>query len=81
MKTPSKCRACGSSELIWSTHMRNTGPAQDGRLRMHEVTCDFVLGCNECSETLRVVGADDVAEYLMQLRVWLHPATNRGQQR
>lgn len=68
MKTPSKCRACGGSDLFWFTHMRNTGAAQDGRLCMHEIACDFVLGCNECSETLRVVGADEVAEYLMRLR-------------
>ena len=68
MKTLSKCRTCGSSDLSWSTHLRNTGGAQDGRLRMHEIACDFVLGCNECSETLCVVGADDVAEYLTPLR-------------
>ena len=60
------CKKCGSSDLYWFTSMRNTGQAQDGRLCMHEVTCDFVLGCNHCSETLAVVAADNLAEQMTQ---------------
>lgn len=59
-----ECKECGSDDLFWFANMRNTGQAQDGRLRMHEVTCDFVLGCNECSETLAIVGADELAEQI-----------------
>ena len=61
-----KCKECGSTDLFWFTSMRNTGQAQDGRLRTHEVACDFVLGCNECSETLALVGGDKVAAYLTE---------------
>lgn len=67
MKTPSKCRACGSSDLIWFI-LRNTGGAQGEPLRMPEIAYDFILGCKECSETLRVLRAEDVAEYLTLLR-------------
>ena len=67
MKTPSKCRTCGSSDLIWFT-LRNTRGAQGEPLRMPEIAYDFILGCKECSETLRVLRAEDVAEYLTLLR-------------
>ena len=66
MKTPSKCRTCGSSDLIWFI-LRNTGDAQGEQLRMPEIAHDFILGCKECSETLRVLRAEDVAEYLTLL--------------
>ena len=66
MNTPSKCRTCGSSDLIWFT-LRNTRGAQGEPLRMPEIAYDFILGCKECSETLRVLRAEDVAEYLTLL--------------
>ncbi|MBG5299430.1 hypothetical protein I5E19_02685 [Pseudomonas aeruginosa] len=59
-----KCKECGSADLYWFSSMRNTGQAQDGRLSMHEVACDFVLGCRHCSETLAVVSADRLAEQM-----------------
>lgn len=64
MKTPTECKECGSGDLSWFTAMRNAGQAQDGRLRMHEVACDFVLGCNDCSETLAVISADQIAQHM-----------------
>lgn len=64
MKVPAECKECGSDILFWFTSMRNTGQAQDGRLRMHEAACDFVLGCSECSETLAVVSADKIAQHM-----------------
>ena len=64
MKVPAECKECGSADLFWFTSMRNTGGALDGRLRMHEVACDFVLGCSECSETLEVVSADKIAQHM-----------------
>ena len=76
MKTLSKCHACGSSDLIWFT-LRNTGGAQGEPLRMPEIAYDFILGCKECSETLRVLRAEDVAEYLTLLRTL--PAQGRAQ--
>lgn len=59
-----ECKECGSADLYWFTSMRNTGSALDGRLCMHEVACDFVLGCQNCSETLAVVSADTLAEQM-----------------
>lgn len=64
MKIPAECKECGSYDLFWFTSTRNTGGAQDGRLRMHEVACDFVLGCHDCSETLAVVSADKIAQHM-----------------
>ena len=75
MNTPSKCRTCGSSDLIWFI-LRNTGGAQGEPLRMPEIAYDFILGCKECSETLRVLRAEDVAEYLTLLRTL--PAQGRA---
>lgn len=66
MNTPSKCRSCGSSDLIWFI-FRNKGGAQGEPLRMPEIAYDFILVCKECSESLRVLRADDVVEYLTQL--------------
>lgn len=59
-----KCKSCGSEKLTWFPSMRNTSGVQDGRLRMHDVTCDFVLGCDECSDTVTVMNADTVAMVL-----------------
>lgn len=62
--TITACNECGSNDLFWFTSTRNTGQALDGRLRMHDVACDFVLGCNYCSAALVVVSADQVAAEL-----------------
>lgn len=53
------CRECGSKLLSWTTHNKNHSDVQQGRLRSNDVTCLLVLGCNECSETLAVVSADE----------------------
>ena len=55
------CKECGSEDLSWHTHNRIRTDVQQGRLNTSDVTCVFVLGCNECSETLAVVSADAVA--------------------
>jgi len=55
------CKECGSKDLSWDTHNRIRTDVQQGRLNTSDVTCVFVLGCNECSETLAVVSADTVA--------------------
>jgi len=53
-----KCRECGGSNLYWSQCNSNKTGIAEGRLRTHEVTCSFVLGCEDCSETMAVIGAD-----------------------
>lgn len=65
--TPSKvckCRACGSTSLTWYSHQKSDSGVAEGRLRTHEVTCVFFLGCDECSETLAFASADQIAAYL-----------------
>lgn len=61
-----KCKSCGSKSLTWQTHNRiHLGCAvQQGRLKTNEVECLFVLGCDDCSETLVVRTADQVARML-----------------
>lgn len=58
------CPNCGSTDLTWEPHMRNNSGVVDGRLRMHDVSCLFVLGCNHCSETVRVINTDTVSVML-----------------
>ena len=68
MNQPKKCRECGSQFLSWQPCMVNTSGVVDGRLRLNEVTCNFILGCDDCSETLKIMSANDVAEVLNELR-------------
>lgn len=58
------CKNCGSRDLAWQTHGVVRGAAQDGRLKVGEVVCQFVFGCNHCSETLAVLSADRVADMM-----------------
>lgn len=62
--TAATCKACGSTDLSWQTHNRALGGIQQGRLNTSDVQCQFVLGCNNCSETLKVLSADQVAELM-----------------
>ncbi|ELQ8317471.1 hypothetical protein ACM73L_31480 [Pseudomonas aeruginosa] len=55
------CKHCGSQDQSWATNIVSRGEAQNGRLRLSDVACQFVLGCNRCSETLMVLSADRVA--------------------
>jgi hypothetical protein len=55
------CKHCGSQDQSWATNIVSRGEAQNGRLRLSDVACQFVLGCNRCSETLLVLSADRVA--------------------
>ena len=59
-----KCRNCGSYLNSYFTSNRVSSVAVDGRLKSSEISCDFILGCDECSETLRVVPADEIARQM-----------------
>lgn len=63
-----KCRECGSESLTWDTHNKSDSNVAEGRLRSNEVKCLFVLGCDDCSETLAIVSADRVAGFLNAAR-------------
>lgn len=58
---PNTCRECGSEDLKWFADVQNVGQAQDGRIKLNEVRCIFVLGCEYCSETIRIVSGDEIA--------------------
>jgi DNA-binding transcriptional regulator YdaS (Cro superfamily) len=56
------CRHCGSDNLSWFTAQTIRSSVVQGRLTTNDVECLFFLGCNCCSETLRTVTADEVAQ-------------------
>jgi len=58
------CTECGSNDLVWHCSLDNRSGIVDGRLRMHDVTPMFYLGCEYCSETLQTISGDQVAEQL-----------------
>lgn len=60
----SQCKACGSDDLFWYSHIHNHSTVQVNRLNTHDVTCLLILGCNNCSETLMTVKADRIAEHM-----------------
>ncbi|MBV4507733.1 hypothetical protein HU751_023150 [Pseudomonas sp. BW13M1] len=68
MPSITECRECGSTSLTWDTHNKNISQAQHGRLTTQDIRCQFVLGCDHCSETLAVVSADQVAAWLTETR-------------
>lgn len=60
------CPECGSTETEWHCgHTTNSG-LQDGRLRMHDVSTVFFLGCCCCSETIRTVRGDELARLMTE---------------
>lgn len=58
------CKECRSSGLSWNSFPRVTRGVADGRLSANEVETEFVLGCDDCSETLQVMTASQVVELL-----------------
>lgn len=60
----SSCGQCGSRNLTWQCQAQNRGGVVDGRICMREVGVIFFLGCDECSETVRVIDGDVVAVVL-----------------
>lgn len=65
------CKNCGGNDLRWHCSPICRRGVQDGRLRMSEIDCVFALGCEDCSETLRTVSGDIVAQHLTDLAVAL----------
>jgi len=56
---PSCCSNCDSIDLVWYTHAINTSGVVDGRLNANDMSVQFYLGCEECSETLMTLDAND----------------------
>ena len=59
-----ECPECGSTVLEWGSTQKGPADVVDGRLRLNEVESVFVLGCTECSETVRTMGAHEVCRML-----------------
>lgn len=53
-----KCKNCGSESLSWSLSVINLTHVQDGRLKMHDLMPVLVLGCDLCSEDVRIIRED-----------------------
>lgn len=70
------CRECGGTSLTWDTHYKSDAMVPEGRLRTNELKCLFVLGCDDCSETLVVVSAETVAAHLTANTLGTLPGTN-----
>ena len=60
---PSECRECGSAALSWFAQNTVPNGIQQNRLNTSDVQCVFVLGCDDCSETLKIISADKIAEH------------------
>lgn len=58
------CPECGSADTQWHCSQHTDSGVVDGRLRMHEVNARFFLGCNSCSETIRIIDGDDLARLM-----------------
>ncbi len=50
-----RCPECDTLGLRWFLHLGKRTQVGDGRLSVHDVGINFVLGCEECSATVRVV--------------------------
>ena len=59
-----QCKECGSSALTWYSSNLNRSDVQQGRLRTGDVECVHFLGCDECSETLAMVGIEQLTALL-----------------
>jgi len=64
---PDHCAECESKSMEWVTTTRFGGGVADGRGRGSDAETIFVLGCSECSETLRVVTADEICDLMNDL--------------
>lgn len=66
------CPNCESEDLAWETTVRtSTSAPLDGMLSLHDVEAVCVLGCNECSETVKVVPSYIVDEQInILLKIW-----------
>lgn len=66
-KHPTSCRECGGVSLSWLISNVTYSGVQNGRLKTSEVTCLFVLGCDECSATVFMIQADKVANSMNEM--------------
>lgn len=56
---PESCRNCGRTDLRWQVYNVNRSGVVDGRLRSNDISVQFCLGCEGCSETLMTLSANE----------------------
>lgn len=59
-----ECSNCGSKDAAWHCHEVVTNGVVDGKIKLSEVSSQFYLGCNECSETLAALSGNELAAVL-----------------
>lgn len=64
---PVVCPECGGENLAWDYSKRGSNGIVDGRFRIHDIQVEFFLGCNDCSETIRVIPANKIANFLTEV--------------
>jgi len=58
---PAKCSNCGSEDISDPTpFVHKASNVAQGRLRTNEHVVKFSVGCNNCSETLQILGENEV---------------------
>lgn len=53
------CPTCDSPHITWDIGKRSGGGIADGRLRIHDIAVELYLGCETCSETIRILREDE----------------------
>ena len=66
------CPNCGSTNVKWNSGTKNYSTVVDGRLQMHDVSPIFYLACEDCSETLKILSGDEVAEIINKKKLEIH---------
>lgn len=70
-----KCKECGGTLLTWSLSLRHTtNIAGHNRLGLHNVAVDAVLGCEDCSATLKVVDGQKMVDEMVTTSARLESA-------
>lgn len=60
------CPECGSTDTEWHCSQHTSSGVMEGRLRTHEVSTQFFLGCNHCSETIRIISGNELARLMTE---------------
>ena len=74
IEAPTRCPECEGTLMSWFVHKTNHSGVVDGRLRMHDVGVEFVLGCDECGATVMTVPADTIAASMSVPHLKVPPA-------
>ena len=55
---------CENPDLKWFPYIENNSGVQDGRLRIHDLSVSFFLGCECCSATVKTIDGYEAATLL-----------------